>query len=73
LLTPENDIFALAQNNDENYTGGMKIGVLTPVFKWKLMPFSRFQNDQAKYTASFRGGTAWHYWGSITLGLSPAK
>jgi lipid A 3-O-deacylase len=43
-LTHDNDIFA-RNNNDENYTGGIKIDAVLPCINTKWMPFYRYKND----------------------------
>ena len=59
LLTIENDVFGL-NNKDENYTGGLKLEVLTPGFKSKWLPHFRYKGERTFNIQRFSfGGTAY--------------
>lgn len=59
LLTTDNDFLGI-NNKDENYTGAIKIEVITPELKWKWLPFYKFKVDEVLNVQRFAvGGNAY--------------
>lgn len=59
LLTHENDILGI-NNKDENYTGGLKLELLTPGLNFKWLPFFRYKTEESINIQRYGiGGTAY--------------
>ncbi len=59
LISHENDVFGIS-NKDENYTGGLKLEVLTPQWGKFWQPFFRFKNEGSLNIQRFAfGGTGY--------------
>jgi hypothetical protein len=59
LISTENDFLGI-NNEDENYTGSLKVELSVPGFKWKYLPFIRNTEEENLNITRFGfGGTAY--------------